>query len=394
MNLIALKSQLPSSPAFVIDREALLANLRILAELKSQSGVRILYSIKSLPLSRVLQEARPFVDGFSVSSLFEARLAQEVLQKTGGIHLTTPGIRPDEIDALGSYCTHIGFNSLSQFQRFAPALSGMVSAGLRINPKLSRLNDERFDPCRSHSKLGVALEDLENLESWNGIEGLQIHTSFSATAYTALTATLQKIEARLGGRLGRLGWVNLGGGYLYGQISDHQPFIDCVGRLKTRYGMQVHIEPGKAVVGNAGHLVATVLDIFVSDGKTVAILDTSVNHHPEVFEYQRRPDLAEHSPEGNYAAILAGCTCLAGDLFGEYRFDAPLGIGDKVVFNNVGAYSLIKANRFNGYNLPDVYIAEGGKLECIKHFRYEDYRSQWRCERDFSIIAEDAVSTI
>jgi carboxynorspermidine decarboxylase len=394
MNLTAIKAGLPSSPAFVIDKEALLANLRTLAELKRQNSVRILYSIKSLPLSRVLQEARPFVDGFSVSSLFEARLAQEVLQKKGSIHLTTPGIRPDEIDALGSYCTHIGFNSLSQFRRFAPALSGKVSGGLRINPKLSSLNDERFDPCRPHSKLGVAIEDLENLESWNGIEGLHIHNSFSATAYTALTATLQRIEEGLGGRLGRLEWINLGGGYLYGQIADHQPFIDAVRRLETRYGLQVHIEPGKAIVGNAGHLVATVLDIFVSDGKTVAILDTSVNHHPEVFEYQRRPDLAEHSPAGNYAAILAGCTCLAGDLFGEYRFDAPLGIGDKVVFKNIGAYSLIKANRFNGYNLPDVYIAEGGKLECIKHFRYEDYRSQWRCERDFPAEAKETASTI
>jgi carboxynorspermidine decarboxylase len=394
MNLTAIKAQLPSSPAFVIDREVLLANLRTLAELKRQSGVRILYSIKSLPLSRVLQEARPFVDGFSVSSLFEARLAQEVLQKKGSVHLTTPGIRPDEIDALGSYCTHIAFNSLNQFRRFAPALSGKISGGLRINPKLSNLNDERFDPCRPHSKLGVAIEDLENLESWESIEGLHIHTSFSATAYTTLTATLQKIEACLGGKLGRLEWINFGGGYLYGQIADHQPFIDAVKRLETRYGLQVHIEPGKAIVGNAGHLIATVLDIFVSDGKTVAILDTSVNHHPEVFEYQRRPDLDEHAPEGIYAAILAGCTCLAGDLFGEYRFNAPLGIGDKVVFNNVGAYSLIKANRFNGYNLPDVYIAEGGKLECIKHFRYEDYRSQWRCERDFSAEAKETASTI
>lgn len=392
MNLTEIKAQLPSSPAFVIDRGTLLDNLKTLSELKTRSGVRTLYSIKSLPLSRVLQEANSFVDGFSVSSLFEARLAQEILQHSGSVHLTTPGIRPDEIEALSAHCSHIAFNSLSQFRRFAPTPGKNVSAGLRINPKLSGLDDSRFDPCRPHSKLGVAIEDLKNLASWKGIEGLHIHNSFSATAYTTLTQTLQKIEACVGDRLDPLHWINLGGGYLYDRIIDHQPFIDSVQRLKSRYGVEVYIEPGKAVVGDAGHLVATVLDVFVSDGKTVAILDTSVNHHPEVFEYQRRPDLAEHAPQGNYPAVLAGSTCLAGDLFGEYRFEAPLAIGDKVVFKNVGAYSLIKANRFNGYNLPDIYIADGDRLECIKQFGYEDFRSQWRCERDFSAAAEKTAS--
>ncbi|MEC4747191.1 carboxynorspermidine decarboxylase [Methylomicrobium sp. Wu6] len=377
MNLNAIKAQLTSSPAFVIDRDALLANLQTLAELRKHSGANILYSIKSLPLSLVLQTAKPFVDGFSVSSLFEARLAKEILQGTGNIHLTTPGIRPDQIDALNECCTHISFNTPSQFQQFAPTAGGKVSAGLRINPKLSCLNDERFDPCRPHSKLGAAIEDLENLDSWAGIEGLHLHNSFSATSYTALIDTMQKIEDLLGNKLGRLDWLNLGGGYLYGSIDDHHPFIDLVRRLRKRYGVQIYIEPGKAVVGNAGHLIATVLDRFVSGGKTIMILDTSINHHPEVFEYQRQPALAEHAPAGTHAAILAGCTCLAGDLFGEYRFDTPLAIGDKVVFKQVGAYSLIKANRFNGCNLPDIYIADGGKLECVKQFSYEDFRSQW-----------------
>lgn len=377
MDLNAIKAQLASSPAFVIDRDTLLANLQTLAELRSRSGVNILYSIKSLPLALVLQTAKPFVDGFSVSSLFEAQLAKEILQEKGSIHLTTPGIRPDQIDALSAICTHIGFNSLSQFRRFAPMLSKQVSIGIRINPKLSHLNDERFDPCRPHSKLGVAIEDLENLDSWSGIEGLHLHNSFSAASYTALIDTLQKIEDRLGDKLDRLDWINLGGGYLYGNIADHRPFIALAQRLIKRYGVRIYIEPGKAVVGNAGHLVATVLDSFVSDGKTVAILDTSVNHHPEVFEYQRQPALAEHSPTGAHAVILAGCTCLSGDVFGEYRFDAPLTIGDKVVFNQVGAYSLIKANRFNGCNLPDMYMAGNDRLECVKQFSYEDFRSQW-----------------
>jgi carboxynorspermidine decarboxylase len=388
MNVSAIKAALPSSPAFVIDRDALLANLHILAELKERSGVRVLYSIKSLPLSRVLQEAKPYVDGFSVSSLFEARLAQEVLQKSGSVHLTTPGIRPDEIESLSAHCTHLAFNSLSQFRRFAPVLGGNVSAGLRVNPKLSRLNDPRFDPCRPHSKLGVAIEDLACLESWQGIAGLHLHNSFSATGYGALTETLKKLEDCLGDRLARLDWINLGGGYLYGKIADHRPFVDAVLRLKARYGVEVYIEPGKAIVGNAGYLVATVLDSFDSDGKTVAVLDTSVNHHPEVFEYQRRPELAEEVPDGGYPVILAGSTCLAGDLFGEYRFALPLAIGDRIAFKQVGAYSLIKANRFNGCNLPAIYIA-GSRLECVKRFGYEDFRSQWQCGRDLPVAAEE-----
>ena len=131
------------------------------------------------------------------------------------------------------------------------------------------------------------------------------------------------------------------------------------------------------MVNHAGHLAATVIDSFISDGKTIAILDTSVNHNPEVFEYQRQPELHEHDPKGHHCAILAGCTCLAGDVFGEYRFNKPLAIGDKVVFKNVGAYSLIKANRFNGYNLPDIYIYQNQQMQKIKHYTYQDYRRQW-----------------
>jgi carboxynorspermidine decarboxylase len=123
--------------------------------------------------------------------------------------------------------------------------------------------------------------------------------------------------------------------------------------------------------------VATVLDCFVSDGETIVILDTSINHNPEVFEYQRQPELHEHDPDGQYVAILAGCTCLAGDVFGQYRFKEPLEVGDRVVFKNVGAYTLIKANRFNGYNLPDIYLSNSLRVKKMKHYDYQDYRRQW-----------------
>jgi len=385
MDFQVLKDSIYSSPAFVLDEIEIAKALDVLAELRSQSGCKILYSIKSLPFSAVLELAKPFVDGFSVSSLFEARLANEMLRQDaaqvlagqGSIHLTTPGIRPDELEELSVLCSHISFNSLPQYQRYSETAGAQSSIGLRVNPKLSFLHDDRFDPCRQHSKLGVAIDELSQSICLDRIEGLHVHNVFSATDYTPLIKTIDKLRQYLGAGLAELEWLNIGGGYLFGQIEDHRPFVELVNKLKHDFGVEVYIEPGKAIVGRAGHLVATVLDRFVSDGETIVILDTSINHNPEVFEYQRQPELHEHEPDGQYAAILAGCTCLAGDVFGQYRFKEPLEVGDKVVFKNVGAYTLIKANRFNGYNLPDIYLSNSLRVKKLKHYDYQDYRRQW-----------------
>ena len=381
MDFLVLKDSVYSSPAFVLDETEITRTLATLADLRTQCGCKVLYSIKSLPFSSVMEIAKPFVDGFSVSSLFEARLADEIIRQgssqEGNIHLTTPGIRSDELEELSLLCSHISFNSLNQYQRYAETAQAQSSIGLRVNPKLSFLHDDRFDPCRQHSKLGVAIDELSRSIRLDQIQGLHIHNVFSATDFTPLIQTIDQLQRYLGIGLAELEWLNIGGGYLFGQIEDYRPFIDMVRKLRHDFGIEVYIEPGKAVVGKAGYLVATVLDSFVSDGETVVILDTSINHNPEVFEYQRRPELYEHDPDGQYSAILAGCTCLAGDVFGKYRFKEPLGLGDKVIFKNVGAYTLIKANRFNGYNLPDIYMSNSLRLKELKHYDYQDYRRQW-----------------
>lgn len=377
MDFQEIKSSVSSSPAFVLDEAEIINTLTRLSLLRHQCNVKVLYSIKSLPFSSVLETAKPFVDGFSVSSLFEARLANAILAGQGSIHLTTPGIKPDEWDETARLITHISFNSLSQHQRFAAAGQPPVSIGLRVNPKLSFIKDERFDPCRQYSKLGVDIDDLWQSSCLDELKGLHFHNAFSATGFTPLITTTEKLRSYFGKNLARLDWLNLGGGYLFNQIKDHRPFIDLVNKLKKDFDLDIYIEPGKAVVSHAGHLAATVIDSFSSGGKTIAVLDTSINHNPEVFEYQRQPELHEHDPKGHYCAILAGCTCLAGDVFGEYRFNKPLAIGDKVVFKNVGAYSLIKANRFNGYNLPDIYVYQNRQMIKIKHYNYQDYRRQW-----------------
>ena len=377
MDIEALKHSVPTSPAFLLDEGEIMASLAALASLREQCGCKILYSIKSLPLSEVLVLAKPTVDGFSVSSLFEARLAHEILGNQGEIHLTTPGIRLDEVTELVSICSHISCNSLGQFQRMSAVDENKPSLGLRINPQLSFTEDVRHDPCRQYSKLGVTLDTALSSDTLAIIKGLHFHTVFAATDYAPLIKTVAKIQETMGDRLAVLDWLNFGGGYGYGQIANDGEFIALVKRLRNDFGMEIHIEPGNAVVGKAGYLLATVIDCFKSDGKSVAVLDTSINHHPQVFEYQMKLELAEENLEGDHSAILVGNTCLAGDLFGEYRFKQPLQMGDKVMFKRLGAYSLVKANRFNGYNLPDVYWVNHDQFRLLKQHSYRDYRQQW-----------------
>lgn len=380
MDVQVLKERIPTSPAFIIDESEVLRALHTLAELKLESGCKLLYSIKTLSLSAILALVKPYVDGFSVSSLFEARLANELLMGAGGIHLTSPGLKTEEITELVGLCSHISANSLGQYQRFFNTRSNLTSIGLRVNPKLSFSSDDRYDPCRTYSKLGMDLAELEDFECLQSIQGLHFHTVYSAKDYQPLLQTVAKLRAKLGKNLGKLSWLNLGGGYLFDEIPDKQAFVSLVQQLKHDYELDVIIEPGNAVVGKAGYLLATVVDSFKSDGKTVGVLDTSVNHQPQVFEYQRQPELLEHDVNGSFPTLIAGSTCLAGDLFGDYVFNKPLSVGDKLVFKNLGAYSLVKANRFNGYNLPDVYFVNHNHVSLIKHHTYQDYKQLWADE--------------
>lgn len=379
MDLQQLKQDLPTTPAFVFDADAIATALNRISALCAVSGGKFLYSIKSLPLSAVLQLAKPYVHGFSVSSLFEAQLADALLAGPGSIHLTTPGIRPQEITQLTELCSHISCNSLPQLQQLLSNNPAETSVGLRINPQYSVTGDARYDPCRPYTKLGVSMTALADTDKrlLSQIKGLHFHTVYSAETYAPLRHNVERLRSLIRTHQLQLNWLNFGGGYLYDQIGDKNQFTQLVQTLKQEFNLDIYIEPGNAVVGKAGYLVASVLDVFQSDGKTVAILDTSINHHPEVFEYQKAPILQEHDHNGAYPVLLAGSTCLAGDLFGEYLLPAPVRIGDRLTFAQVGAYTLVKANRFNGYNLPDIYWHLSGQTTCVKRYSYEDYRRQW-----------------
>jgi carboxynorspermidine decarboxylase len=300
---------------------------------------------------------------------------------TGTVHMVTPGYKPNEMSEIAALSDRISFNSLSQWGRFSRQASEQASCGLRINPQLSFVADKRYNPCRKHSKLGVPLTQLQkalekNARFFHDIQGLHFHTNSNSETYGPLLATVKHLDRQIPDLLSTISWINLGGGYLFNE-TDPADFYAAIGLLKEKYDLEVFIEPGQGVVEEAGYIVSSVIDMFESDGKNIAILDTTVNHMPEIFEYQFRPEIMGESPDGIHEYILAGSTCLAGDVFGTYRFEEPLEFGSRIVFQYMGAYTLVKANMFNGVNLPAIYAyTQDGRFELKKEFGYEDFISR------------------
>lgn len=370
------------TPAFIYDEGAIVDVLTRLREMAGACGCRVLFSLKAFAVMDALRLMVPMLDGFSASSLFEAKLARDILQDRGTVHITTPGLRADEIDELAGLCDYISFNSLSHWNRFSERASGRASCGLRVNPQLSFVTDDRYNPCRSNSKLGAPLGAVvDSLADAGGqfrsLSGIHFHTNCESSSLEPLLATVKLLESRLGGVLKNLEWINLGGGYLYDERR-LEPFYQAVGLLRRQYELDVFVEPGEAVVRNAGYIVSSVIDLFESDGKTIAVLDTSTNHIPSALDYQCPPSVLNSHPSGSHDYLLAGSTCLAGDLFGEHRFDAPLTVGSKVIFEFVGGYTLVKAHMFNGINLPSIYAVNAeNKLILKKQYTIKDFISKW-----------------
>ncbi len=378
--------RVPVTPAFVYDEAMIVRCSRRLGTIAKNVNCSVLFALKSFAIPEAVGLMVPDVHGFAASSLFEAFLARELLRKSGTVHITTPGLRADEIEAICEVADYLAFNSMSQLERFGKICDGRIEYGLRLNPEHSLLKDKRYNPCRKNSKLGVPLSQMVNLlrldnDSFRGITGLHFHTNCESTSFLPLLGTVLHIERKLGSLLSEIRWVNLGGGYIFDCDEALDAFYETVNLLRRKYRLEVFIEPGAAIVSKAGYLIGTVLDIFENGSRKIAILDTTVNHMPEVFEYQFSPDVAGHVETGRYKYILAGCTCLAGDLFGEYTFDEPLKVGSRVIFTDMGAYTLVKSHMFNGVNLPTIYaLSEHCELILKKQFTYDDFAS--RCGVD------------
>lgn len=379
-----------ASPAFVYDESTLHRHLDGVQTLRAAGHCRVLFAIKSLSFASVLSLMAPRLDGFAVSSLFEARLARNVLSADGSIHLTTPGLRNHDAEEIASLCDFVSFNSLNQWDMFHGSIKAASNCGIRVNPELSFVDDDRYDPCRTGSKLGVPLTDLvaefgRDPARFTGLQGILFHSNCDSSDFGQLLATVKHIHSEAPAVLDAAEWINLGGGYLFDDEESAAGLTAAVDFLKSRYNIQVFFEPGAALVRSAGYIVSTVVDVFQSGGSTVAVLDTSVNHMPEVFEYDFEPDVVGHDDQAANEYLLAGSTCLAGDVFGVYRFDRKIQVGDKIVFNNAGAYTLTKAHMFNGIALPAIYaLTANGELVPKGRSTFDQFAAQWGLDQHVS----------
>ncbi len=370
------------TPAFVYDIEGLVGTSRRIAAIADAIACTPLFSLKSLTIADVLDRMVPPLGGAATSSLFEARFARDILGDRAAIHLTTPGLRAEEVAEIAELCDCVSFNSLSQLHRFGDIVRERARIGLRVNPQMSYIPDPRYDPCRRFSKLGTPLGQLaapepQDLDAMQSLSGLHVHSNCDSSRFEDLQATVAAVCDKAGHLFERLEWFNLGGGYLFTDEQAPAPLAATVLLLRERYGLEVFVEPGAALVRDCGYVVTTVIDLFESDGKHIAILDTSVNHMPEVFEYQFEPDVVGDSEDGEFEYILAGSSCLAGDVFGEYGFDYPLRVGTRVVFPEAGAYTLVKSHAFNGIKLPTIYaLTNDNDLVLLREFTYEDFARQ------------------
>ena len=363
------------TPCYLVDEAAIKSNLEILQMVGRESGAKILLAQKAFSMFRVYPLMAKYLQGTTASGVFEAKLGHDYFG--GETHIFSPAFDESSFDEILSLCGHIVFNSFSQWERFGEkALKASVSCGMRINPAHSTQEHGIYDPCAPGSRLGVTIEQFRP-ELLGGIEGLHFHCLCEQDA-DALEETLQAVEEKFGAFLPQMKWVNFGGGHHITRPGYDIPrLIRLVKDFSARYNVTVYLEPGEAVALNAGYLAATVMDV-VYNTLPIAILDASSTcHMPDVLEMPYRPPLLDSGKPGErpHTFRLAGPTCLAGDVTGDYSFDRPLKMGDRLAFGDMAIYTMVKNNTFNGMGLPDILLwREDGEIEPVRRFGYEDFK--------------------
>ena len=372
------------TPCYVIDRDRLEENLKVLRGVMDRTGCRILLAQKAFSCYAVYPLISQYLCGATASGLFEARLCHEEMPGREN-HVFSPAFREEDIPEILSICDHIVFNSIRQLELFGVrAKEAGLQVGLRINPQISTQPAEHaiYDPCAPGSRLGVTLDEFRkapaNLVAL--LDGLHFHTLCEQNS-DDLETTLNGFEEQFREWLPQMKWVNFGGGHHITRADYDIPRLErCIERMTKGYGLTVYLEPGEAIALNAGYLHTQVLEVQHHAGAMdIAILDTSAAcHMPDVLEMPYRPPLRDSGQpqEKKYAYRLGGPTCLSGDIIGEYSFDAPLKEGQTLIFEDMAIYSMVKNNTFNGMPLPAIYLKQGSNYTLLKSFTYADFKSR------------------
>lgn len=381
------------TPCYVIQEEKLKENLQILKDLRERTGCRILLAQKAFSMYSVYPLIGEYLDGTTASGLYEARLGYEEMGREN--HIFSPAYREEEMEEILKYCGHVVFNSPAQLKKYRErAKQAGRSIGLRVNPERSTQEGHAiYDPCAPFSRLGTTAEQFRREltdEEIRSLDGIHFHTLCEQNA-DALAETLEAVEEKFGDYLYHMKWVNFGGGHHITRKDYDRALLEkCIRHVKETYDVEVYLEPGEAVALDVGILLTQVLEI-VENGMKIAILDTSAAcHMPDVLEMPYRPPLkdagepekgeAEGAPargtaDRPYVYRLAGPTCLAGDVIGDYTFRQQLQSGDRLEFQDMAIYTMVKNNTFNGMKLPDIILErENGDCQAIRKFGYEDFR--------------------
>ena len=366
------------TPYFVVDERRLLHNLEILKQVAEESGCKILLAQKAFSMFSVYPLLRKYLYGTTASGLYEARLGKE--EFGGETHVFSPAYRAEEFDELLQYVDDLVFNSPAQVRKYGiRAKNAGKSIGLRVNPECSTQEGHAiYDPCAPGSRLGTTLEAFEE-ELVPLLDGIHMHTLCEQNS-DDLEKTVEALEDKFGKWLPQMKWLNLGGGHHITRADyDRERLVRIIRRLREKYQLEVYLEPGEAVVLNAGDLVASVMEI-VHNNMEIAILDTSAAcHMPDVLEMPYRPPVQKSGNPGEkqYTYRFAGPTCLAGDVIGDYSFEKPLTEGSRVVFEDMALYTMVKTNTFNGMALPSiVFRDQEGEEHLVRTFGYEDFKNR------------------
>lgn len=365
------------SPAFVIDRPKLHANLTRLRQVQAMSGVHFLFALKGFALPALMSDILEVAEGIAASSLNEARFGYEHSRKP--VHLYAPAYRPADIPALIPLVSTWVFNSLSAYERWLPVLPEEIEIGLRVNPHYGYAGAAIYNPGRPGSRLGIPPGQAQGPLP-RRVRGLHVHTLCEANA-DALAALVEVLSQQFDSWLRQARWLNLGGGHLLTHNDyDIARFVEVCHALRKRYPNleKLYLEPSAAYVWEAGYLRSEVLDITQTEGRTWAMLDISFTAHlPDTLEMPYKPIIREAFPElqpGYPTYWMGGVTCLAGDEMGPYSFPEPLEVGQTLTFHDMAHYTFVKTTLFNGVAHPALVIREAQGYRIVKVFGYEDYR--------------------